>query len=61
MTFEQMIHRVQQAERLLEHYRELERQRESAGHYEDALEVRRLRLEQEASISYWRDRAAEVA
>jgi hypothetical protein len=56
-----MIHRAERAERLLEHYRQLERERESAGHYEDALEARRLRLEQEASVVYWRSRAEEVA
>jgi hypothetical protein len=61
MTPEEMIHRAQRAERLLERYHELERERESAGHYEDALEVRRLRLEQEASVTYWRARASEAA
>lgn len=61
MTAEQMTYRVQQAERLLERYRELERERESAGLYEDALEARRLRLEQEASVIYWRSRADETA
>jgi hypothetical protein len=61
MTPEQMIYRARQAENLLERYSELERERESAGLYEEALEARRLRLEQEASISYWRSRAAEAA
>ncbi len=61
MTHEQMIYRAQQAELLLERYRELERERESAGLYEDALEARRLRLEQQASVIYWRGRAAEAA
>ena len=61
MTPEQMNHRAQQAERLLERYRELERERESGGLYEDALEARRLRLEQEASLIYWRSRASEAA
>lgn len=60
MTTEQMIYRAQQAEHLLERYTELERERERAGLYEEALEARRLRLEQEASIVYWRSRAAEV-
>ena len=60
MTPEQMIYRAQQAENLLERYTELERERESAGLYEEALEARRLRLEQEASIIYWRSRVAEV-
>jgi hypothetical protein len=60
MTLEQMHYRAQQAERLLERYRELERERESAGLYEDALEARRLRLEQEASAIYWRGRASEA-
>ena len=61
MTPEQMIYRAQQAENLLERYSELERERERDGLYEEALEARRLRLEQEASITYWRDRAAQVA
>ena len=61
MTPEQMIYRAQQAENLLERYRHLEREREDAGLYEEALEARRLRLEQEASVSYWRDRAADAA
>jgi hypothetical protein len=57
MTSEQMSYRAQQAEHLLERYTELEREHESAGFYEEALEARRLRLEQEAAVSYWRDRA----
>jgi hypothetical protein len=61
MTSEQMIYRAQQAERLLERYSELEQEHETAGLYEEALEVRRLRLEQEAAVSYWRERAAEPA
>ncbi|HKH22385.1 MAG TPA: hypothetical protein VKA88_02095 [Solirubrobacterales bacterium] len=60
MTPEQMIYRAQQAESLLERYRDLERDRESAGLYEEALEAHRLRLEQEASIIYWRSRAEET-
>jgi hypothetical protein len=59
MTPEQMIYRAKQAEHLLEQYADLEREREHAGLYEEALEARRLRLEQEASVSYWRERAAE--
>ena len=59
MTSDQMNYRAQQAEHLLERYCELEREHESAGFYEEALEARRLRLEQEAAASYWRDRAAE--
>ena len=59
MTPEQMIYRAQQAEHLLERYADLEREREGAGLYEEALEARRMRLEQEASVSYWRDRASE--
>jgi hypothetical protein len=58
MTPEQMIHRAQQAETLLERYRDLEREHEDAGLYEEALELRRLRLEQEASVVYWRERVA---
>jgi hypothetical protein len=61
MTPEQMIYRAQQAENLLERYTELERERETEGLYEEALEARRLRLEQEASVVYWRSRAAEAA
>jgi hypothetical protein len=60
MTPEQMIYRARQAENLLERYTEIEREHESAGLYEEALEARRLRLEQEASIIYWRSRAAET-
>ena len=61
MTSEQMNYRAEQAEHLLERYSELERERESAGLYEEALEARRLRLEQAAAVSYWRDRATESA
>ncbi len=60
MTSDQMNYRAQQAEHLLERYSELEREHESAGLYEEALEARRLRLEQEAAVSYWRDRATET-
>lgn len=56
-----MNHRAQQAERLLQRYRELEREREAGGLYEDALEARRLCLEHEASAIYWRTRASEAA
>ena len=61
MTAEQLNYRAQQAERLLERYRQLEREREAGGLYEDALEARRLCLEQEASVIYWRARASEAA
>ncbi len=61
MTPEQMEYRAQQAEYLLERYSELERERETAGLYEEALEARRLRLEQEASVAYWRERLSAVA
>ena len=57
MTTEQMNYRAQQAEQLLERFTELERERERAGLYEEALEARRLRLEQEAAAIYWRSRA----
>ena len=60
MTSEQMIYRARQAEHLLERYQELERKRQSAGLYEDALEAGRMRLEHEASVFYWRSRAAEA-
>ncbi|HEY6771289.1 MAG TPA: hypothetical protein VI035_02445 [Solirubrobacterales bacterium] len=59
MTSDQMNFRAQQAEHLLERYTELEREQESAGLYEEALEARRLRLEQEAALSYWRERASD--
>jgi hypothetical protein len=61
MTSDQVNHRAQQAEHLLERYTELEREHESAGLYEEALETRRLRLEQEAALSYWRDQASDSA
>jgi hypothetical protein len=61
MTPEQMEYRVRQAEQLLERYTELERERETEGLYEEALEARRLRLEQEASVVYWRARATDAA
>ena len=61
MTSDQMNYRAQQAEHLLERYSELEREHQSAGLYEEALEARRLRLEQEAAVSYWRERASEDA
>jgi hypothetical protein len=59
MTLDQMNYRAQKAEHLLERYTELEREHESAGLYEEALEARRLRLEQEAALSYWRERASD--
>lgn len=61
MTADQVNHRAQQAEHLLERYMEIEREHESAGLYEEALEARRLRLEQEAALSYWRDQASNPA
>ncbi len=61
MTPEQMEYRAQQAEQLLERYSELEQERETAGLYEEALEARRLRLEQEASVLYWRERLTDAA
>jgi ribonuclease D len=61
MTPEQMEYRAQQAEHLLERYSVLERERETAGLYEEALEARRLRLEQEASVTYWRERLTSAA
>jgi hypothetical protein len=61
MTQEQMNYRVQQAEQLIGRYRHLEREREDAGLYEEALEARRMRLEQEASVMYWRERATHAA
>ena len=61
MTPEQMEYRAQQAEQLLERFRRLETEREKAGLYEEALEARRLRLEQEASVDYWRSRLSDAA
>jgi hypothetical protein len=61
MTPEQIEYRAQQAQDLLERYRELEREREKEGLYEEALEARRLRLEQEASVDYWRERLTDAA
>ena len=57
MTTEQMIFRAEQAEHLKERFNELEREREDSGLYEEALEARRMRLEQEAAVFYWRSRA----
>ena len=57
MTIEQMIFRAEQAEHLKEKFGELEREREGSGLYEEALEARRMRLEQEAAVLYWRSRA----
>jgi hypothetical protein len=61
MTAEQIEYRAQQAEHLLERYRQLETEREADGLYEEALEARRLRLEQEASVIYWRERLSDAA
>ena len=61
MTPEQMEYSAQQAEQLLERFRRLETEREKAGLYEEALEARRLRLEQEASVDYWRSRLSDAA
>jgi hypothetical protein len=61
MTPKQMEYRAQQAEQLLQRYRVLEREREKAGFYEEALEARRLRLEQESSLEYWRSRISDAA
>lgn len=61
MTPEQIEYRAQQAQHLLERYREIENEREKEGLYEEALEARRLRLEQEASVDYWRERLTDAA
>jgi len=61
MTVEQMAHRARQAEELRERYSKLERERESAGLYEEALEARRMRHEQAAAALYWRSRAEDDA
>ena len=57
MTEQQMMFRAEQAEHLRERYMELERERERSGLYEEALEARRMRHEQEAAAIYWRSRA----
>jgi hypothetical protein len=57
MTTEQMLYRANQAEQLEQRFAELQREREGHGMYEEALEARRLRLEQEAAAIYWRSRA----
>lgn len=58
MTVEQMTDRAMRAERLSERYLELEQEHERTGLYEDALELERLRLEQQQAAEYWRLRAA---
>jgi hypothetical protein len=57
MTEQQMTFRAEQAEHLKDRYLELERERERSGMYEEALEARRMRHEQEAAAIYWRSRA----
>ena len=57
MTTEQMMYRAKQAEQLEQRFAELQQEREGDGLYEEALEARRLRLEQEAAAIYWRSRA----
>jgi hypothetical protein len=57
MTEQQMMFRAEQAEHLKDRYLELEQQRERSGLYEEALEARRIRHEQEAAAIYWRSRA----
>lgn len=57
MTREQMIFRAEQAEHLKERFTELELERQRLGLYEQALEARRLRHEQEAAALYWRSRS----
>ena len=61
MTPEQMIYRAKQAETLDQRLAEVERERERIGLYEEALEARRLRLEQQAAALYWRERAGGAA
>lgn len=58
MTHEQMLYRARRAEQLRKRLAEVERDREATGLYEEALEARRLRVEQEAAAVYWRSRAA---
>ena len=61
MTSEQMLHRAKQAETIDQRLAEVEREHEQIGFYEEALEARRLRLEQQAAALYWRDRAGGAA
>lgn len=58
MTEQQMMFRAEQAEHLKDRYLELERERERSGLYEEALEAKRMRHEQEAAAIYWRSRAS---
>ena len=51
-----MIDRIERAEKANRRLSEVEREHEQAGFYEEALEARRLRLDQEASVLYWRAR-----
>ena len=60
MTADQMLDRARRAERLRLRFSEIERRSESKGLYEEALEVQRLRREQEAAARYWRNRAGAV-
>jgi hypothetical protein len=61
MTEEQVLHRIERAEKQVARLAELEREQEKAGLYEEALETRRLRNDQQASILYWRERASVAA
>jgi len=61
MTEQQMMFRADQADHLKDRYLELERERERSGLYEEALEARRMRHEQEAAAIYWRSRAEDAA
>jgi hypothetical protein len=57
MTEQQMTFRAEQADHLKARYQQLERERERSGLYEEALEAKRMRHEQEAAAIYWRSRA----
>lgn len=61
MTTEQMIDRAKRAEQLCDRYSKLEVEHEKTGLYEDALELERLRLEQQHAAEYWRLRAGGAA
>ena len=52
-----MLDRVERAEQLHRRLAALEHEHERAGMYEEALETRRLRNDQQASVLYWRERA----
>ena len=57
MSNEKMLERAEKAERRCRRYAEIERRCEERSLYEEALEAIRMRREQEATATYWRERA----